>query len=155
MPNIFLIYASRIQLRSAALSESDREATRLQLDAVKAKVQEHLDFMKDQFKNTSDRIAELENSYDGSDEAVEAVDEVKKRAEIIQANQISCGVIYTQAESSTSGIDIGEVMTTDDSSAYIGLPPSVVGKVNLRVKQVTTQRGSTSHVGVFGGNMNF
>jgi acetoin utilization deacetylase AcuC-like enzyme len=138
---------SRMQLRSTTLSEASREAIRLQLDAIKAKIQEHLSLMNEHFESTSRRIEELENSYDGSDEADQAMDEAKKRAETIQASQVSCGVVFAQAESSRSGIDIGQVLTTDDSFAYVALPSSVVGKVNLRVGIVTTQRGSTSHVG--------
>jgi hypothetical protein len=152
---LLLILASRMQLRSTTLSETDRKATRLQLDAVKDKIQEHLDLMIEQFESTTHRIEELENSYDGSDEADQAVDEAKKRAEVIQASQVSCGVVYTQAESSRSGVDINQVLTTDNSFAYVGLPSSVVGKVNLRVEQVITQRGSTSHVGVYCEDLKF
>jgi hypothetical protein len=142
-----------MQLRSTTLSETDREATRLQLDAVKSKIQEHLDLMNAQFETTSHRIEELENSYDGSGEADQAVNETKRRVDIIRANQVSCGVVFTQAEFSRSGVDISHVLTTENSFAYVGLPPSVVGKVNLRVERVTTQGGSTSHVGVFAENL--
>jgi hypothetical protein len=150
-----LILASRMQLRSTTISETSREATRLQLDAIKGMIREHLDLMNEQFESTSLRIGELESTYDGSDEADQAMDEAQKRAEIIQAYQVSCGVVFAQAESSRSGIDIGQVMTTDDSFACVGLPSSVVGKVNLRVGQVTTQRGSMSHVGVFAEDLEF
>jgi hypothetical protein len=37
----------------------------------------------------------------------------------------------------------------EKSLALVGLPQSVVGKVNLRDGDVTTKGGSTSHVGVF------
>ena len=149
------MFVSRMQLRSTRLSEADREATKLQLEAVKDKIQEHLDLMKEQFEGASSRIEQLENSDDGSDEIDQAIDDARKRAQIIEANQVSCGVVFTQAESSRSGVDIGQVMTTDDSFAYVGLPSSVVGKVNLRVERVTTQRGSTSHVGVFREDLKF
>jgi hypothetical protein len=101
-----LTRCSRVQLRSATLSESDREATRAQLGVVKDNIKEHLRLMKVQFENTSKRIEELDSNHDGSDEVDQAVEEAKKRAELIRAGQVSCGVVFAQAESSRSGIDI-------------------------------------------------
>jgi hypothetical protein len=146
---------SRMQLRSTTTSEASRQLKRLQLDAIKGKIQEHLGLMNQQFESASRRIEELESSYDGSDEVDQAIDEAKKRAKIIQANRISCGVVFTQAESSRAAIDIGQVMTTDESSAFVGLPPHAAGKLNLSIEIVTTERGSTSHVGVFANHISF
>jgi hypothetical protein len=78
-----------------------------------------------------------------------------KQEKIIGASQVSCGVVFAQAESSRSGVDIGKILTTEKSRAFVGLPPRVVGKVNLRVGEVTTQGGSTSHVGLYPEDIKF
>ncbi|KAF2874658.1 hypothetical protein BDV95DRAFT_591463 [Massariosphaeria phaeospora] len=150
---LLLMALSRVQLRSTTSSEADREATRLQLDAVKNKIQEHLELMREQLENATHRVEELENAHDGSDETDQTIEAAERRAEIIRAGQVSCGVVFAQAESSRSGIDIGNILTTDKSIAFVGLPANAVAKVNLRVQEVTTQGGSTSHVGVFRGDL--
>jgi hypothetical protein len=133
---MYLTRYSRVQLRSATLSEADREATRTQLGAVKDNIEEHLRLMKVQFERTSKRIEELECNDDGSDEVDQAIEEAQKRAELIKAGRVSCGVVFAQAESSRSGIDIGKVLTTEKSLAFVGLPQGVVGKVNLRLRRL-------------------
>jgi hypothetical protein len=98
-------------------------------------------------------LQRLEETYDSIPNVDQAIAEVEKRAELLETDQVNCGVILAQANASRSGIDIGKVLTTDQSTAFVGLPASVVGKVNLRVSEVTTQGGSTSHVGVFAENI--
>jgi hypothetical protein len=145
---------SVIQLRSEGLSEVDRESTRRSLQAVEDKLQEHLLLSKDQQTDARTRIQELEEEHDGSADFDQAIEEATKRVQVLEADQVSCGVVFAQAESMRSGIDIGKVLTSQKSTAYVGMPPSVVGKVNLRIGEVTTQDGATSHVGVF-GNVDF
>jgi hypothetical protein len=144
---------SAIQLRSENLPESDRVITRKSLEAIETKIQEHLLLASEQQTEAQKRIKQLEEEHDGTAEFDQAIDEATKRAQILEADQVSCGVVFTQAESMRSGIDIGKVLTAQKSTAFVGLPPSVVGKVNLRIREVTTTEGSTSHVGVF-GNVN-
>jgi hypothetical protein len=141
---------SVIQLRSEGLSEVDRESTRRSLQAVEDKLQGHLLLAKDQQTDARTRIQELEEEHDGSADFDQAIEEATKRVQVLEADQVSCGVVFAQAESMRSGIDIGKVLTSQN----VGMPPSVVGKVNLRIREVTTQDGATSHVGVF-GNVDF
>lgn len=120
------------------------------LHDLEKEIQAHLDLTTEHLETTHSRIEQLEENHDGSPEMDQAINELQKRAENLQNDQVASGVVFAQAESSRSGIDIGKVVTSDNSNAYVGLPASVVGRVNLRVKEVTTQIGSTSHVGVFG-----
>jgi len=112
-----------------------------------------VDETKKEKETSQELVQQLEEEHDGSTEYDQAIAEVEKRKAVLEADQVACGVVFAQAESSRSGIDIGKVLTSDQSKAFVGLPPSVVGKVNLRVGEVTTQRGSTSFVGVFGGSI--
>lgn len=52
-----------------------------------------------------------------------------------------------------TGQDISNVITSDDSRALVGMPESVVGKVNQRIKYVTAQNRSAAAVGVFDKNV--
>jgi hypothetical protein len=141
---------SAIQLRSESSSISDRDDTRKSLQAVETKLQEHLLLASEQRAEAQKRIQQLEEEHDGTADFDQAIEEATRRVQVLEADQVSCGVVFAQAESTRSGIDIVKVLTSQKSIAFVGLPPSVVGKVNLRIGEVTTTDGSTSHVGVFG-----
>jgi hypothetical protein len=143
-----------VQLRSEGSSEVDQERIRNSLQAVEDKIQQHLLLAKDQQADARTRIQELDEEHDGTADFDQAIEEATKRIQVLEADQVSCGVVFAQAESMRSGIDIGKVLTSQKSTAYVGLPASVIGKVNLRIGEVKTQDSATSHVGVF-GNVDF
>jgi acetylornithine deacetylase/succinyl-diaminopimelate desuccinylase-like protein len=98
---------------------------------------------------------QLDDTHDGPPEEVDhALDEATRRAKILEDHQVSCGVLFAQAKSMRSGINIGNVLTSEESKAIVGLPDNVVGEVNLRVGDVTTQGRSTSYVGVYPRDIN-
>lgn len=138
------------QFRAETNSESERKSLKNGIEAIEIRIQEHMTRTLDQSTEAALRINELEHEHNGSADFDGAIEEVKKRVEVLELDQVSCGVAFAQAKSCRSGIDIAKVLTTDKSIAFVGLPASVVGKVNLRVGEVTTQGGSTAHVGVFG-----
>jgi hypothetical protein len=138
-----------VQLRPESLSEVDRENARRGLEVIETQVQQHLHRAHEQQIEAENRSQQLEEDHDGTAEYDQAIDEVAKRIEVLEADKVSCGVVFAQVRSKRSGIDIGKVLTTDKSLAYVGLPQNVVGKINLRIGEVTTQGESTSHVGVF------
>jgi hypothetical protein len=72
-----------------------------------------------------------------------------------ETEQVSCGLVFSQAGSRRSGQDISKVITLDDSKALMGLPESVIGKINQRIKDVRTERGSVAVMGVYSGNIGF
>ncbi|KAH7066500.1 hypothetical protein FB567DRAFT_542258 [Paraphoma chrysanthemicola] len=142
-----------VQLRSERQSERSHESVGKELKAIEVAIQSHMRNTQEQQAEANRRLEQLEETYDGATDANEAIAEVEKRIELLEMEMVNCGVVFAQTKSSRSGIDIGKVLTTDNSKAFVGLPPSVVGKVNLRVGEVTTQAGSTSHVGVFADNV--
>lgn len=142
-----------VQLRSEKLSETDRASTRRALQAIEEAIQNHMRSTQKQQDEARELLQRLEETYDSISNVDQAIAEVEKRAELLETDQVNSGVIFAQANASRSGIDIGKILTTDQSNAFVGLPASVVGKVDLRISEVTTQGGSTSHVGVFAENI--
>ncbi|KAH7069997.1 hypothetical protein BKA63DRAFT_519941 [Paraphoma chrysanthemicola] len=142
-----------VQLRSERQSETSQESVRKDLQAIEAAIHRHMRNTQEQQIEAKRHLEELEEGYDSAANVDEAIAEVEKRIDLLEMEKVNCGVVFAQANSSRSGIDIGKVLTTDDSTAFVGLPISVVGKVNLRVGEVTTQGGSTSYVGVFAENV--
>ncbi|KAF1829575.1 hypothetical protein BDW02DRAFT_651242 [Decorospora gaudefroyi] len=148
-----------VQLRAETMSEAHRENLKEQLGTLETRIQEHLDLMKKQQVEAKARKQELEEEPEEEDEeddgakrklAIQAVDE---RLRVLEADQVSCGVLFLQARSRRSDQDIGKVITSNNSKAFVGMPESVVGKINMRIGEVITQRGSTSFVGVFSSNL--
>lgn len=146
-----------VQLRSEATSEADRENLKGQLQNLEIKIQEHLDLTKKQQAEAQERKRELqEEPEDEDDDGAQrtlAMKEVEEQTRLLEADQISCGVVFSQVHSKRSGQEIGKVITSDDSKALVGLPESVVGKINQQIEEVTTQRNSSAVVGVFSGNI--
>ena len=69
-----------------------------------------------------------------------------------EADQVSCGVVFSQVRSKRSGQEISNIVTLDNPKAVVGLPESVVGKINQRITDVRTEGGSVAVVGVYIGN---
>lgn len=139
------------------MSEVDRENLKQQLQALESKIQDHLDLTRKLQYDTQERKRELqEDLEDEDDEGAQrllAIKEVETQCRLLEANQISCGVVFSQARSKRSGQEIGKVITLDESRAMVGLPEAVVGKINQRIEEVRTEKGSHAIVGVFGGNV--
>ncbi|RYP70907.1 hypothetical protein DL771_005157 [Monosporascus sp. 5C6A] len=146
-----------IQLRSEKMSERDREDLKKQLQNLETKIQEHLDFTIQKQDEARKRKQELqkkpEDEEDGGAQRTLAINEVEEQSCLLEADLVSCGVVFSQLRSQRTGQEIGNVITTDNSKALVGLPESVVGKVHLRIKDVTTQRNSAAVVGVFDRNV--
>lgn len=147
-----------IQLRSEQISETEREHLRGQLENLEKRIQEHLELSKKQQAEAQERRRQLEKEDDdeeAEDEAERtlAITEVDKQSRLLEADQVSCGVIFTQVHSRRSGQEIGKVITSEESKAFVGLPESVVGKINQRIGDVTTTGKSRAMVGVWGGDV--
>lgn len=145
------------QIRSEKTSEVDREILKRQLQTLETKIQEHLDLTKKQHDEAQGRKQELqeepEEEEDGGAQRTLAIKETEEQSRLLEANQVSCGVVFSQVRSQRSGQEIGKVITSDDSKALVGLPESVVDKINQRIGEVRTERGSAAVVGVFSGNI--
>jgi hypothetical protein len=81
------------------------------------------------------------------------IKEIEEQSRILEADQLSCGVVFLQVRSKRSGQDIDEVITSTDSKALVGLPESVVGMMNQHIGKVLTEKSSTAVVGVYGNNI--
>lgn len=126
---------------------------------LEAKIQEHMDLTKRQQAEALQRKRELEeepeDEEDGGAQRTLAIREVEEQSRLLEADQVSCGVIFSQVRSKRSGQDISNIVTSGDSRALIGLPESVVGRINQRIRDVRTEEGSAAVVGVYSGNFSF
>jgi hypothetical protein len=139
------------------MAETDRDNLKKQLQALEAKIQEHLNLTKERQDEAEKRKQELqeepEDEEDGGAQRTLAIGEVEKRSHLLDADQVSCGIVFSRLHSERTGQDIGKVLTSGDSRALIGLPESVVGKINQRIGDVTTEKNSIAVVGVFDGTV--
>lgn len=75
--------------------------------------------------------------------------ESTKQSRLLEDLQANCGVIYSQARSVRTGQTIRDIITEKNSQAFVGMPESVVGKMEQLIEGVRTSDGSVAHVGVF------
>jgi hypothetical protein len=121
-----------------------------QMQTLETKIQEHLDLTKKQQDEAQERRRELqeepEDEEDGGAQRTLAIKETEEQARLLEANQVSCGVVFSQVRSKWSGQEISNIITLDNSKALVGMPESVVGKINQRIKDVRTENGSVAGV---------
>ena len=96
---------------------------------------------------------EPEDEEDGGAQRTLASKEVDEQFDLLEADQVSCGVLYGQVRSQRTGQEIANVITSVDSRTLVGMPESVVGKINQRIGNVTTEKNSSAAVGVFSGSV--
>jgi hypothetical protein len=129
-----------------------------QLRALETKIQEHLDLTQRQQDQVQERTRaledEVEDEEDGGAQRTLAIKEIEQQSRLLEADQVSCGVVFSQVRSKRSGQEISNIITLDNSKALVGLPESVVGKINQRIVDVRTEGGSVAVVGVYSGNIN-
>lgn len=139
------------------MSGIDHESVIKQLQALETKIEQHLDVTKRQQKEAEARKWELEiEPEDEEDEGAHrelAIREVKEQSRLLEADQVSCGVVFSQVRSNMGFQDISNIVTSDDSDAFVGMPESVVGKIHQRITDVRTEGGSRAQIGVFRGNI--
>jgi hypothetical protein len=142
-----------VQLRSEKTSEADRGGVKKQLQTLETKIKEHIDLTKRQQDEIQEKKRVLEEeSRDEEDRGTDrelAIQEVEKQSHLLKADQESCGVVLSQVWFNRSGQEITNVLTLDNSKAQVGMPESVVGRVNQRITDIRTEGGSTAYVGIF------
>lgn len=146
-----------VQLRSEQTSEIDREKLKTQLQALEIQIQEHIDLTKVQQDEVQRRRHDLQEEPedeedDGAQRAL-ATQEVEKQKGLLDADQVSSVVIFSQVQSKQTSQDISNIITSDDSRALVGMPESVAREVNQRIKDVVTKNRSGAAVGVFDKNV--
>ena len=139
------------------MSETVHEDLKKQLHTVETKIKEHLDLLKEQQNEAKKRKQELqeepEDEEDGGAQRTLAIKEVEKRPHLLEADQVSSGVVFSRLRSQRTGQEIGKILTSSDSRALVGLPERVVGKINQWIGDVTTEQNSAAVVGVFDGTV--
>jgi hypothetical protein len=139
------------------MSETNHKNVKRQLQTLERKIQEHLDLTKRQqdqgLKRRRALEAEPEDEEDGGAQRTLAIKEIEQQSHLLKADEVSCGVVFSQVRSKRSGQEISNVITSNNSKALVGLPESVVGKINQRITDVKTEGGSIAVVGVYSDNI--
>ena len=112
-----------------------------------------LAFVDEQQREVQQRQLQPEASP-GDDEAqrVLVLQEVETRSRFLGEEDEA---LRAQLHAWRTNQQIGNVDTWDDSFALVGLPDSVVGKVNQRIGDVATKSRSRAVVGVYKGDFDF
>ena len=110
-----------VQLRSEYKSQTDREKLKTELQALKAKIQEHMDLTKNQQDEAQRRRQELQrepaDEEDGGTQRTLALQEVEKQSRLLETDQVSSAVVFSQVRSKRTGQDIINIITSNDSKA--------------------------------------
>lgn len=143
-----------VQLRSERTSQTAREELKKQLQSLEEAIQKHVILTKTQRSEALKRKGELQEESeheeeDDDDQRDGALKEVEEQSRLLETDQIFLGVVFSQVHSERTGQDISNVLTSNSSTAFVGLPENVVGKVHQRIRGVTTQGNSVAYVGVF------
>ncbi|MCJ1312993.1 hypothetical protein MMC25_006669 [Agyrium rufum] len=142
-----------IQLRSEHTSQTAREKLKQQLQALEKAIQDHFEFTKRQQdeiqKRMNEQDEEPEDEENGGAQRALPLNEVEKQSRLLGGDQTSPRVVFSQSQSERTSQVIGNVITSDGSRALVGLPLSVVRKIDQRIEGVTTQHKSAAIVGVF------
>jgi hypothetical protein len=126
--------------------------------ALEGRIQEHLQLSTRQQGEARQRLQALEKDPEAEmDEDMQerVFEEIEKQSSLLEANQASCGVVLSQVQSRRRDQEISDIITSDDSKALIGMPESVVGKIQQRITGVRTVRGSSAIIGVYGHDVRF
>ncbi|KAK4981906.1 hypothetical protein LTR66_009614 [Elasticomyces elasticus] len=149
---------SAMNRHRVARSEVAQQALQKQRQDLEAQFSEQIRIAGQQRSDVESQIRSQENgdSVVEKDEAEQtlAVVESKKQSRVLQDLQASCGIIYTQLRSARTGQTIRDIITDNESQAFVGMPESVVGKVEQLIEGVRTTNSSTAYVRVFRDSTN-
>ncbi|KAI0410671.1 hypothetical protein F5X98DRAFT_359139 [Xylaria grammica] len=139
-----------VQLRS----RTDRKELEERLLDLQTNIEKHLVFVNDQHAEAQRRKEELqqlsEDEEDDNDaQRTLAIKEVEEQSRLLEDEQVSSGVILSQVQAERTGQKIGDVITSGNSTAWVGMPASVVGRITQQIGNVKTTEGSVARVGVF------
>jgi hypothetical protein len=139
------------------MSAIERRIMLRQLYVFETMIENHLDSTKKKHEEALDRMRELQEESDDEEDGgalrTFIIKEIEEQSRILEAEQLSCGVVFLQVRSKRSGQEIDEVITSANSKALVGLPESVVGMMNQHIGKVITEKSSTAVVGVYGSNI--
>lgn len=133
--------------------ENDREIVRIQLQDLIVKIGEHnlnVDLLREEALK---RIDELEaDSEDDDDDLLQrkfAIFEIKRSLKVLETNEACSENLSKRIRLVLVNQSIGDVITSEDSIAYVGLPEGAASQANQRIGNVRTDNRSRSYVGIF------
>lgn len=83
-----------------------------------------------------------------------AIREVQQQAQMLKVDEGSFQILFRQVYSGCSRQEIGDVHTSQDSTAFVGMPEGVMD-VKQRIGNVTTKSSSSAYVGIYPTNVDF
>ncbi|RWA05544.1 hypothetical protein EKO27_g9559 [Xylaria grammica] len=139
-----------VQLRS----KTDRKDLEEQLLDLQTKIEKHPVLVNDQHLEAQRRKEELQQSSEDEEDDDDAqrtlaIEEVEEQSRLLEDEQVSSGVILSQIQAERTGQKIGDVITSGNSTAWVGMPACVVGRITQQIGNVETTEGSIDRVGVF------
>jgi hypothetical protein len=150
-----------LQIRLEQSSIADRVSAKQQLQALDTKIEAHLELTQQLSSTVIERreqlqvqVAEAEDDAQENDGTL-AIREVDEQAQILEEAVVSSGVMHTQIYAKLTNQTIGSVLTGEGAIAAVGLPKSVVGKINQRIGNVTTEKNARAAVGVYPDDFKF
>jgi hypothetical protein len=149
-----------VQLRSEQSSDADRQSTKQQLQVLKTKIEDHREWTQQLSDENIDRrdqlqVAIAEAEGEAQDDLAIAIREVDEQDQILEEDFVSSTVLHAQVHAKLAEQTIGNVMMGEGSITTVGLPKSVVGKMNQRIGDVTTESNSRGAVGVYPDDFKF
>ena len=149
-----------VQLRSEQSFYADRQSTKQQLQVLKTKIEDHREWTQQLSDENIDRrdqlqVAIAETEGEAQDDLAIAIREVDEQDRILEEDFVSSTVLHAEVHAKLAEQTIGNVMMGDGSITTVGLPKSVVGKMNQRIGNVTAESNSRGAVGVYPDNFKF
>lgn len=149
-----------IQLRSEQSSDADRQSTRQQLQVLETEIGDHREWTQQLSDEIIDRREQLQVAIRGAEDEAQgdlavAVREVGEQAKIVEEDIISSTVLHAQIHAKLTNQTIGDVLIGEGSVTTVGLPKSVIGKINQRIGNVTTEKNARAAVGVYPDDFKF
>ncbi|KAK5125659.1 hypothetical protein LTR85_011933 [Meristemomyces frigidus] len=152
-----LLVLNRMSKRNA---ESDDRKVELQaqMKTLEGELQKSIELSKPLEADREKRREEVKQALTEADEDDEpkldlAMVELAEESAVLEEFQVNCGVMFTQVHSGRTGLVIGDVKTDEGGLAIVGLPESVIGRINARIGNVTTAKNAKAFVGVYDKNV--
>lgn len=121
------------------------------MNTLERMITRHVEEIATQLTEAKQRLASLQSSpVEGSKEEHQrqAIVELQKQRGLLEADQVTSGIIFTSVQQERTGIKIGNVRTAKNARVYAALPESVVDKINAVKGDVDTEEGAKVMLGV-------
>ncbi|KAK5110158.1 hypothetical protein LTR85_001551 [Meristemomyces frigidus] len=144
--------------QSGVESDSKKAELQAQMKSLEDEIQENIKLSKQLEADREERREKAEQALDEADDEEEskinsALSELRAESDVLEDFQVNCGTIFSQVQSGRTGLVIGDVKTDESGLAIVGLPESVIGRINARIGNATTAKNASAFVGVYDKNV--